>query len=172
MSGERMHIPLTLQGITIRYANSKLAVRDLSLEISPGEVFGLVGPNGAGKSSLLNCAAGLIVPHAGGVYAGGQVITGTPRIAARHLVLMPDPLGVYLDITCAEYMEFFARAYKLPASVAGPRIAHAVERAWARAVARERSRVALLRLAAAVGAHPRAHCRCAHRAPRRTRRGA
>jgi ABC-2 type transport system ATP-binding protein len=125
---DRLHIPLTVQNLSIVYPNGKLAVRDLSIEITPGEVFGLVGPNGAGKSSLLNCAAGLIMPQSGVIYAGGERITGRPRQAARHLVLMPDPLGVYLDITCAEYMEFFGRAYKLPPAVAAPRIAHAVER--------------------------------------------
>jgi ABC-2 type transport system ATP-binding protein len=129
MSSEaRPRLGLTIRGVTIRYASGDPAVRDLSLDLIPGEVFGLVGPNGAGKSSLLNCAAGLIVPQAGSISAGEKIITARPQQAARQLVLMPDPLGVYLDITAAEYMKFFALAYNLPPDTARARIAHATER--------------------------------------------
>jgi len=128
MNADRPQIPLAIEGITVRYPNGSVAVRDLSLSAAPGEVFGLVGPNGAGKSTLLNCAAGLLSPQAGTVRAGGEIISSRPRRAARHLVLMPDPLGVYLDISAREYMEFFARAYALPSAVAHQRIGHAVER--------------------------------------------
>jgi ABC-2 type transport system ATP-binding protein len=119
---------LSIRGVTIRYEGGNTAVRELSLDLVPGEVFGLVGPNGAGKSSLLNCAAGLIAPQSGVIYVGEENITGRPRRAAHHLALMPDPLGVYLDISAAEYMTFFAKAYDLPPNTARARIAHAVER--------------------------------------------
>ena len=46
----------------------------------------------------------------------------------RRVVLMPDPLGVYLDVTASEYMRFFARAYGLSKQVGEARIAHAVDR--------------------------------------------
>ena len=129
MSAEnRPLMDLAIYGVTIRYADGGTAVRELSLDLVPGEVFGLVGPNGAGKSSLLNCAAGLIVPISGSISAGHEVITGQPQKAARHLVLMPDPLGVYLDITALEYMQFFARAYDLSPEIARARINHAAER--------------------------------------------
>jgi ABC-2 type transport system ATP-binding protein len=128
MSADRPQLPLAIEGVTIRYPNGAVAVKELSLEIVPGEVFGLVGPNGAGKSSLLNCAAGLLPPQAGTIRSGDEIISAQPRKAARHLVLMPDPLGVYLDISAIEYMDFFARAYKLPPGVASQRISHAIER--------------------------------------------
>lgn len=128
MSDGRPQLPLSIEGVTIRYPNGAVAVKQLSLEVMPGEVFGLVGPNGAGKSSLLNGAAGLLAPQSGAIRAGGESISARPRAAARHLVLMPDPLGVYLDISAVEYMEFFARAYALPPEVARKRIGHAVER--------------------------------------------
>lgn len=119
---------LAIRDITIRYTSGGPVVRDLSLDLVPGEVFGLVGPNGAGKSSLLNCAAGLITPQSGSISTGEEIITSQPRRAARHLVLMPDPLGVYIDITAAEYMKFFAMAYDLPSDTARARMARAVER--------------------------------------------
>jgi ABC-2 type transport system ATP-binding protein len=129
MNGEALsRASLEVQGVTIRYTADVPAVHNLSLTLVPGEVFGLVGPNGAGKSSLLNCAAGLIAPHSGTIIAAGENVSGHPQRAARHVVLMPDPLGVYLDVTALEYMRFFAQAYGLSRDVARTRIAHAVDR--------------------------------------------
>jgi ABC-2 type transport system ATP-binding protein len=124
----RPQATLEVRDVTVRYGTDMDAVRNLSLTLVPGEVFGLVGPNGAGKSSLLNCAAGLILPHSGTILADSEDVSGNPQRAARHVVLMPDPLGVYLDVTASEYMRFFARAYQLPKEVARTRIAHAVDR--------------------------------------------
>jgi ABC-2 type transport system ATP-binding protein len=120
--------PLALEGIRIRYPNRTLAVDDLTLEVMPGEVFGLVGPNGAGKSSLLKCAAGLLKPQKGFVRCGEEKVTGNPRRTAAHLTLMPDPLGVYNDITATEYMEFFSMAFGLSRAVSQERQRLAVDR--------------------------------------------
>ena len=119
---------LDVSKVTIRYAGTKIAVENLSLTLVAGEVFGLVGPNGAGKSSLLNCAGGLIAPYSGSITANGEAVTAHPQKAARHVVLMPDPLGVYLDVTAAEYMNFFGQAYGLSRDAARSRIDRAVER--------------------------------------------
>jgi ABC-type multidrug transport system ATPase subunit len=119
---------LEISGVTVRYDSDKIAVDDLTLHLVAGEVFGLVGPNGAGKSSLLNCAAGLLAPVSGFIAANGEVITGKPQKAARHVALMPDPLGVYLDVTVLEYMRFFAQAYGLHKELAWARIDNAVDR--------------------------------------------
>jgi ABC-2 type transport system ATP-binding protein len=119
---------LSLRHITVHYPNGAVAVSQLSLEVSPGEVFGLVGPNGAGKSSLLKCAAGLLKPSMGSVWCGDTMVTGDPRIAAGFLTLMPDPLGVYNDITAAEYLEFFAMAFGLSQELSRTRQQWAIER--------------------------------------------
>ena len=119
---------LSLREITIRYPNKATAVSDLTLEVAPGEVFGLVGPNGAGKSSLLKCAAGLLKPVHGSVWCGDNPVTNNPRLAAGYLTLMPDPLGVYNDIMAAEYLEFFAKAFGLSREVSKSRRQLAVDR--------------------------------------------
>jgi len=119
---------LSLREITVRYPNQAIAISDLSLEVIPGEVFGLVGPNGAGKSSLLKCAAGLLKPVQGSVWCGDAIVTNNPRVAAAYLTLMPDPLGVYNDITAAEYLEFFAMAFGLKPDLSRTRRQLAIDR--------------------------------------------
>lgn len=119
---------LSLREITIRYPNKAIAVSDLTLEVAPGEVFGLVGPNGAGKSSLLKCAAGLLKPVNGSVWCGDAPVTNNPRLTAGYLTLMPDPLGVYNDITAAEYLEFFAMAFGLSRELSHTRRQLAIDR--------------------------------------------
>ena len=109
-----------------RYPNGVEAVRGLSLEVPAGEVFGLVGPNGAGKSTLLKLIAGLLRPEQGCVRIAGHDVTGTPDVAACLVGLMPDPLGVYTDISCHEYLEFFGRILELPPRVLRERIDEAV----------------------------------------------
>ncbi len=104
---------LVLEALNKHYPNGVEAVRNLSLTVSAGEVFGLVGPNGAGKSTLLKLIAGLLRPERGRVVLGGQEVTGNPALAAHNIGLMPDPLGVYTDISCREYLAFFGRVYGL-----------------------------------------------------------
>ena len=104
---------LSVEGLGKRYPNGVEAVRSVSLDVRRGEVFGLVGPNGAGKSTLLKLIAGLLRPERGRVRVAGNEVTGRPEAAARWIGLMPDPLGVYTDISCREYLQFFARVHGL-----------------------------------------------------------
>ena len=53
-----------------------VAVEDVSFEVRPGEILGIIGPNGSGKSTLFNCVLGQLQPSAGEVRIDGQVTTG------------------------------------------------------------------------------------------------
>ena len=117
---------LRLEAVSKRYPNGVEAVRDVSLEVRPGEVFGLVGPNGAGKSTLLKLIAGLLRPERGRVWLGDRDFTGRPAEAARGIGLMPDPLGVYTDISCREYLLFFAKVHRMEGARLAAQFAAAV----------------------------------------------
>lgn len=119
MSGD---VVLSVTGLRKRYPNGVEAVKDLSLEVRRGEVLGLAGPNGAGKSTLLKLIAGLLRPETGSVVACGEDVTGSPERAARHVALMPDPLGVYTDVSSREYLEFFGRVFGLVGGELGRRV--------------------------------------------------
>lgn len=117
---------LRLDGLGKRYPNGVEAVRSISLEVRRGEVFGLVGPNGAGKSTLLKLIAGLLRPERGSVNIGDRDVTGIPAEAAKWIGLMPDPLGVYTDISCREYLQFFAKVHGLEGAKQAERLGMAV----------------------------------------------
>ena len=124
----RFEFPLLrLEQVGKRYPNGVEAVRSVSLEVRPGEVFGLVGPNGAGKSTLLKLIAGLLRPEKGRVELNGIDVTGQPTAAARWIGLMPDPLGVYTDISCREYLQFFAKVNRLEGAKLAKQLDAAVE---------------------------------------------
>ena len=118
---------LEIQNVSKTYPNGVKAVIDLSMELVAGEVFGLVGPNGAGKSTLLKLICGLLRAEEGKVLYKGEDITGNPQSAARYVGLMPDPLGVYTDITAHDYLEFFARVLAIPEADRQGRIDKVVE---------------------------------------------
>jgi ABC-2 type transport system ATP-binding protein len=90
------------------------AVRDLSLDITAGEVYGLIGPNGAGKTTTLRTLVGLLEPTYGDVALNG-VDLGTRREEATRVVgFMPDSMPVYEDLTVWEFLDLFAASYHIP----------------------------------------------------------
>ncbi len=90
------------------------AVRDLSLEIPRGSVFGLIGPNGAGKTTTFSVLATLLRPTSGSVTVAGFDPARHARDVRRRLGYMPDAMGVYDGLRVVEYLEFFAASYNVP----------------------------------------------------------
>jgi ABC-2 type transport system ATP-binding protein len=90
------------------------AVRDLSLEVGPGEVCGLIGPNGAGKTTTMRAMLGLIEPTYGEINMGGVDMREHPRDANRLVGFMPDFPPMYDDLKCWEFLDLFAASYGIP----------------------------------------------------------
>ncbi len=96
-------------------------MRGLSLTIARGEVYGFIGPNGAGKTSTIKVLATLLRPNSGGAWVAGINVARHPAEVRRKIGYMPDFFGVYDDLTAAEYLHFFAAAYRIPTGAArGP----------------------------------------------------
>ena len=104
---------VSCRGLTKRYG-PLFAVRDLDLDVPKGATYGLIGPNGAGKTTTMSVIASLLRPTAGSVRVAGSDPARDPRTVRRRLGYMPDVLGVYDSTTVAEYLEFFAGAYRVP----------------------------------------------------------
>ena len=98
------------------------AVRDLSLEIRSGEIFGLLGPNGAGKSTLLNMLAGVLAPSSGTIELDGVNVATDPLAAKRNLCYVSDSPDHLLRLKGHEFLRFIADVYEVPDAVRGPRI--------------------------------------------------
>jgi len=81
-------------------------VRELNLEVRPGEVVALLGPNGAGKTTTLETIAGLNRPISGTVDLSGQTISGVPAhlLARRGLALVPEGRALFPGLTVREHL--------------------------------------------------------------------
>jgi ABC-2 type transport system ATP-binding protein len=84
------------------------AVDQLSFDVQPGEIFGLVGPDGAGKTTTLRMLAGVLTPDSGSATVAGHDVVLDPEGAKRDLSYMPQRFGLYEDLTVDENIRFYA----------------------------------------------------------------
>lgn len=94
-----------------------IAVNELELEVKIGEVYGLIGPNGAGKTTLIRMLAAAEEPTAGEIYIHGDRLkrdNSNPRLK-QNIGYLPDDFPLYDDLTVWDYLDYFARLYRLKA---------------------------------------------------------
>lgn len=103
---------LTLQDVTIRYGPT-VAVDGLCLEVSSGEIFGLLGPNGSGKSSTLAAISGGMRPSTGRICVRGVEERRQPLGYRRLIGLVPQEPAFYEELSARDNLRFFGRLYNL-----------------------------------------------------------
>lgn len=96
------------------------ALKDLSLQIEPGEVFGFLGPNGAGKSTTIKCLMGLLRPTSGNASIMGEPV-GSVASRAR-IGYLPENPAFYDYLTAEEYLRFVGRIFKMPEALLSRRV--------------------------------------------------
>ena len=96
---------LRIEGLTVRYG-AVVAVDEISIDVSPGEVVGLIGPNGAGKTTLMDAVSGF-TPYRGSVLLDDNQIDGWPahRRAAAGLVRSFQSLELFPEMTVLENLQ-------------------------------------------------------------------
>jgi branched-chain amino acid transport system ATP-binding protein len=110
---------LALERLTVGYDGAPV-VRDLDLEVGPGEVVALLGANGAGKTTTLRAVSGLVHPLEGVVRFGGHDLRKVAPSARARLGIahVPDSRGLFFGLTVAEHLRLGYRREHLDASVA------------------------------------------------------
>jgi ABC-2 type transport system ATP-binding protein len=119
-------VVLAIRGLKKAYGDL-VAVRDLSIDICRGEIFGLLGPNGAGKTTTVNLICGLLKSDAGEIVIDGRLLKGDARGYRRSLGLCPQDLVIWESLTCLEQLEFVGRLYDLGRSKARERALELLE---------------------------------------------
>jgi ABC-2 type transport system ATP-binding protein len=103
-----------VEHLTKRFGE-RLAVDDVSFTVEAGEVFGFLGPNGAGKTTTVRMLATLIEPTSGSARVAGVRLEPANDLEIRkRIAVMTESPGLYLRLTVAENLEFFAGLYVLP----------------------------------------------------------
>lgn len=101
---------VSAQALMKRYGNS-IAMDGITMQVSPGEIYGLIGPDGAGKSSLLKAVAGVLAHDSGELRVFGQLINSEKAadLVKDRIGLMPQGLGqnLYGDLSVEENIDYF-----------------------------------------------------------------
>ncbi|MFY9488890.1 MAG: ABC transporter ATP-binding protein [Solirubrobacterales bacterium] len=97
---------LHITNLTKRYPTGVEALKNVSLDIEPGEFFGLLGPNGAGKSTLIHCATGLAQPTSGEIEIFGHDAIHHYKQARQSVGLAPQDLNLDWFLTLEESLEY------------------------------------------------------------------
>ncbi len=112
---------LSIERLTKSYG-STLAVKDLTLHIAPGEIYGFIGHNGAGKTTTLKCVAGILDFESGKITIDSIPVAENPIEAKRRIAYIPDNPDLYEYMTGMQYLNFVADIFKVGAAERKERI--------------------------------------------------
>ncbi len=103
--------------------DGKAVVRDLSMQVKRGTIYGFLGPNGSGKTTTIRMLCGLLTPDEGnGSCLGYNIRTETDKIK-RQVGYMTQHFSLYADLSVRENLEFIGRIYGIEKPVAAARAA-------------------------------------------------
>lgn len=121
-----MSATLEIENLRVEYRSREsrhktcIAVKNLSLSVEQGEVFGFLGPNGAGKTTTMNVLLGFVNATSGDARIFGVDVH--EAIARQRLGYLPELTYYYKFLTADELLRFYARIFRLPRSQAAMRI--------------------------------------------------
>ena len=98
------------RGISKAYSGTP-ALKEISLDVAEGEIFGLIGPDGAGKTSLFRIMTTLMLPDSGSARVCGMDVVRDYRAIRKAIGYMPGKFSLYQDLSVRENLEFFATLF-------------------------------------------------------------
>lgn len=114
-----------IQNLQKRYGTVE-AVKDVSFQVEPGEIFGLLGPNGAGKTTTLRALCTLTAPDRGRLEVSGISVIEQPRLARQRLGYVAQEVALDKVLTGRELLQLQAALYHLPRPMIKDRIDNAI----------------------------------------------
>ncbi len=103
-----------IQNVTKQYKEApRAAVKNLSLSINKGDVFGLLGPNGAGKTTLISMLCGLYPTTSGEIYINGNTHKTNSDACKQAIGVVPQEIALYPKLTAYENLLFLGHMYGL-----------------------------------------------------------
>jgi ABC-2 type transport system ATP-binding protein len=118
---------IRLAGITHRYGD-RLALNDVSFDVRPAEIFGLLGPNGSGKTSLFRILSTLMMPSGGTADIMGANVTAAPNTVRRNIGVVFQAQSVDVKLSAAENLRHQGHLYGLSGRTLTTRIAEMLSR--------------------------------------------
>ena len=106
-------IAIDVAGLTKSFGD-RTVVRDLSMRVPKGKIFGFLGPNGSGKTTTIRLLCGLLTPDSGEGTCLGYDIRHDQDAIKRHVGYMTQRFSLYTDLSIRENLEFVARVYGMP----------------------------------------------------------
>ncbi len=114
---------IRLTNVCKTYAKSAtMAVKDLTLEIKSGEIFGFLGPNGAGKSTTIKMITGILTPDSGTIEVDGVNMSENPLLVKSMMGFVPDNHETYETLKGIEYLNFIGTMYNVDSKTLKDRI--------------------------------------------------
>ncbi|MCA9286064.1 MAG: ABC transporter ATP-binding protein [Phycisphaerales bacterium] len=114
-----------VKGVVKRFGDF-VAVRNITFEVGPGEIFGLLGPNGAGKTTMFRMMCGLLPVTSGTIDIAGHDLRRSPSRARARIGYMAQRFSLYGTLGVEENLRFFGRAYGLRGRVLEARLERAL----------------------------------------------
>ena len=105
-----MSVSIQVKNLVKSYEKAD-ALKDISLEIQPNELFGFIGPDGAGKTTLFRILTSLILADSGTVTVGQWDVVNDYRKIRKITGYMPGRFSLYMDLTVEENLQFYARLF-------------------------------------------------------------
>ena len=108
-----MENPIVIRNLKKTYGKVR-AVDGVSLEVAPGEIFGLIGPDGAGKTTIIRILVSLLLPNSGDVFFQGKNVLKEAAFVRSHIGYMPQRFSLYRDLSVEQNLRFFGDLFHMP----------------------------------------------------------